>query len=120
MSNKVDATYHGKPVRQPPTAHTTDHSADRAGGYVERPAGQPGTVRGAFEYPAVHLDPGYIVYWRDGEWLTAPAELANRFEAGAEWESHCNHQHGVPYRLCDTETACTALDRELNSESWAD
>lgn len=88
-----------------------------------RPAGQPGEVgrnHGAgasWTYPAVKTEDGRVLYWRDttdsaGRWLAAPTLLAASFQPGPEWQSSCDHAHGVGYRTCDTETDCISLRRE--------
>lgn len=87
-----------------------------------RPAGQPGTVNrehrhSGWTYPAVKTDDGTVLYWRDtdtsaGRWLAAPPRLAASFEPGPDWQADCQHVESTPWRTCDTEADCLALQRE--------
>jgi hypothetical protein len=95
---------------------------------TSRREGQPGTVsigksvRGVgrhfgLTYPAVRTSAGEVWYWRDttrsaGQWLQAYPSLADTFEAGPDWQEHCPHEHGAPWRTCDSEADCIALKRE--------
>ena len=77
-----------------------------------RPAGQPGTVRGAWKYWATLTDSGLVLYWRDGGYRVASAALAATFVPGPEWKRHCHHLHALPTWTCLTEAQCDALARE--------
>lgn len=90
---------------------------------TSRPEGQPGTVarqRGktyGWSYSAVQQPDGRVLFWRDttdsaGRWIEAPPVLASSFEAGPDWQADCPHEHGAPWRTCDSEAACIALKRE--------
>ena len=87
-----------------------------------RPDGQPGAVNRrhrhpGWTYPAVQRPDGSVLFWRDttdsaGRWVEAPPVLASSFEAGPDWQEHCPHEHGAPWRPCDSEADCVALKRE--------
>lgn len=90
-----------------------------------RPAGQPGTVRDAFTYPAVR-DPETktVRYWRDTEsttayWIVAPPNLAESFEPGPEWQEDCDHEYPLPWMACASEADCLSLRRE-DERVWGD
>lgn len=89
---------------------------------LERPQGQPGCVRGPFEYPAVQSTDGTVRYWNDttdeaAHWIVAPARLAETFEPGPEWQSRCDHIHGAAYRTCYSEAQCDSLARD-DERTW--
>ena len=82
---------------------------------MNRPEGQPGTVRAAFTYPAVqHPDGVTVDYFRDhpDRWVRASPYLAATFEPGPEWQADCDHEGLVPWKGCDVEADCLALRRE--------
>lgn len=90
---------------------------------LDRPAGQPGIVRGPYEYPAVQGEDG-VTYWCDttgsaSRWIAAPGRMADTFQPDEEWKADCPHEHGVSWRTCDTYADCLALKRE-DEAKWGD
>ena len=78
----------------------------------DRPAGQPGTVHGAWDYPAViDDDDRYVWLWRDDGWVRCASRAADAFEPAADWTAHCTHMHRG-YAWCDNESDCDSLSRE--------
>jgi hypothetical protein len=62
-------------------------------------------------YPAVLAADGTLRIWRDGQWIESPG-CVEWFSAGPDWQEHCPHEHGAPWRTCDSEADCVALKRE--------
>ena len=91
-----------------------------------RPKGQPGTAWFGdvvsdrvwhddphcvgLSYPAVQ-DSDTLWLWSDGQWIESPG-YEDWFDAGPDWQADCPHEHGAPWRTCDSEAACIALKRE--------
>ena len=83
----------------------------------DRPAGQPGTVHGAWDYPAVIDELDDLWVWHDTSgatavWVQSGSALADAFEPAADWTAHCTHTHRG-YAWCDTESECDSLSREI-------
>lgn len=80
--------------------------------------GETETIRSGLSYPAVLDDDGNLLIWRDGQWIPSPG-YAPHFEAGPWWQSYCPHEHGAPWRTCDSQAACDSLCRE-ETRTWGE